>query len=110
LLVLKQRLSAEINKWIGGSIVTPVSTRTCRCRTITRDVCDGYSIGLSAAQDFQQVAGAYWDTSPYNDNRAEDEPSREMIIGRAAHHLMMGEVTRRVFALRRQRCRTKRAC
>lgn len=33
----------------------------------------------------------YWMTSPYNENRVEDEETAAMLLGRAAHHLLFGE-------------------
>lgn len=83
----------KLMKWTGGSIVIPgLYANMPMSHYHTRDVCDGYSISSSGLRKiFNKSLAHYWDTSPYNPNRAEDEPSREMIIGRAAHHLMMGE-------------------
>lgn len=36
-------------------------------------------------------AAHYWDKCPYNPDAAEDEPTEPMILGRAAHHLFLGE-------------------
>ena len=58
----------------------------------SRDVCDGISISSSGLRKlFNESPAHYWCSSPYNKDRVEEEVSRAMIIGRATHHLMMGE-------------------
>jgi hypothetical protein len=58
----------------------------------SRDVCDGISISSSGLRTlFNESPAHYWVNSVYNKERIEKETSREMIVGRAMHHLMMGE-------------------
>lgn len=40
---------------------------------------------------FAKSCAHYWLTSPLNPNRVEREPSQAMILGQAAHHLLLGE-------------------
>lgn len=40
---------------------------------------------------FNDSPAQYWDTSPYNKNRAEDKRNQAFNIGGAAHHLLLGE-------------------
>jgi hypothetical protein len=40
---------------------------------------------------WSQSPAHYWDRSPYNPDADVDEPTEPMILGRAAHHLFMGE-------------------
>lgn len=55
-------------------------------------LCDHVSISSSGLRRiFNDSAAHYWATSPYNDNRIQEDPSEAMILGRAAHHLLLGE-------------------
>ena len=40
---------------------------------------------------FSESPAHYWDKSPYNPNREEKAQTEAMILGRAAHHLLLGE-------------------
>ena len=56
------------------------------------DLCVGPSISSSGLRTiFTDSAMQYWIHSPYNPNRLEEEDSRAFIVGRAAHHLCLGE-------------------
>lgn len=63
-------------------------------------LCDGPSISSSALRTiFTRSPKHYWDESPYNEKRQqekdEDDESRkekeQFVLGRAAHHLFLGE-------------------
>jgi hypothetical protein len=86
-------MALKLLKWTGGSIVIPgLYSNMPMTRYHSTGVCDGVSISSSGLRKiFIQSPAHYWDTSVYNDKRAEDDPSREMIVGRAMHHLMLGE-------------------
>jgi PDDEXK-like domain of unknown function (DUF3799) len=83
----------KFTKWSGGSIGVPGLYEDMKLETYHgRDVCDGISISSSGLRTiFNESPAHYWATSVYNRERIEEELSREMIIGRAMHHLMFGE-------------------
>jgi hypothetical protein len=86
-------MELRFNKWIGGSVgVAGLYENMTLDHYHGRDVCDGVSISSSGLRTiFNESPAHYWVSSPYNRERIEREPSREMTIGRAAHHLMFGE-------------------
>ena len=56
-------------------------------------LCEGRSISSSGLRViFGQSPAHYWASSPYNERAVPVEESEAMIIGRAAHHLLLGEV------------------
>ncbi len=86
-------MALKFSKWDGGSIGRPGLYPDIPIDYYhSRDVCDGVSISSSGLRTiFSESPAHYWVRSPYNKDRIEEEPSREMIIGRAMHHLTMGE-------------------
>lgn len=57
------------------------------------DVCDGPSISSSGLRlIWSRSPKHYWDTSPLNPNRDDQSDNKDFIIGRAAHHLVCGEI------------------
>jgi hypothetical protein len=83
----------KFSKWNGGSVgVGGLYENMTLEHYHSRDVCDGISISSSGLRTiFNDSPAHYWARSVYNKDRVEKEPSREMTIGRAMHHLMMGE-------------------
>jgi hypothetical protein len=83
----------KFTKWSGGSVGRPGLYEDMRLDHYHgRDVCDGVSISSSGLRTiFNESPAHYWCGSVYNKERIEEEPSREMVIGRAMHHLMLGE-------------------
>lgn len=56
------------------------------------DLCDGPSISSSGLRTiFTDSPAHYFAYSPYNPDREEQEETAALIIGRAAHHLLLGE-------------------
>lgn len=56
------------------------------------DLCDGPSISSSGLRILWNEAPAYyWDKSPYNPDREEESDNENFILGRAAHHVFLGE-------------------
>lgn len=88
-------MSAQLKfiDWAGGSVGKAGIYKDMPLEHYhSRDVCDGVSISSSGLRKlFNESPAHYWATSVYNKERIEEEPSREMIIGRAMHHLIMGE-------------------
>mgnify|MGYP001564382233 CR=1 FL=1 len=58
------------------------------------DICDGPSLSSSGLRLlWSKSAKHFWDKSPLNPDRSdEDDDKKEYIIGRAAHHLICGEL------------------
>ena len=83
----------KFTTWTGGSIGKPGLYADMTLEQYhSRDVCDGISISSSGLRTiFNESPAHFWVNSTYNRDRIESEVSREMIIGRAVHHLMMGE-------------------
>lgn len=55
-------------------------------------LCDGASVSSSGLRTIINESPAhYWCSSPYNPNRVEPKESDALILGRAAHHLLLGE-------------------
>lgn len=56
------------------------------------DLCDGPSLSSSGLKTiFHKSPRHYWYASPYNPKRAEPDDSDALILGRAAHHALLGE-------------------
>lgn len=56
------------------------------------DLCDGPSISSSGLRTIYNESPAhYWCRSPYNPERAEEKETEAFTLGRAAHHLLLGE-------------------
>jgi PDDEXK-like domain of unknown function (DUF3799) len=86
-------MTLKFTQWNGGSIGVPGLYENMTIDQYhSRDVCDGISISSSGLRKlFNQSPAHYWATSVYNKERVEDEESRAMVIGRAAHHLCFAE-------------------
>lgn len=83
----------KFTKWDGGSIGKSGLVENMPLDHYhSRDVCDGISISSSGLRTiFNESPAHYWVSSPYNKNRIFKEPSRDMLLGRAMHHLVLGE-------------------
>lgn len=56
------------------------------------DLCAGPSISSSGLRTlFKESPAHYWCTSPLNPDRIDDEENAALVLGRAAHHLLLGE-------------------
>ena len=58
------------------------------------DICDGPSVSSSGLRMLWKTSPEhFWDKSPLNPQRSdEDDDKKQYVIGRAAHHLICGEV------------------
>lgn len=55
-------------------------------------ICDGPSVSSSGLRTiFKESPAHYWVSSPLNPDRIDDEESAALLLGRAAHHLLLGE-------------------
>lgn len=80
-------------EWKEGPITKPgVYSNMPLNKYHSPDVCDGVSVSSSALRKIALESPAhYWCRSPYNPNRVEEEPQRHFVLGRATHHLILGE-------------------
>jgi hypothetical protein len=79
--------------WDGQKISEPGMYRGIHMFDYHRgDICDGPSVSSSGFKAAAKSLAHFWDTSPLNKNRADDEDDKEVfILGRAVHHLFLGE-------------------
>ena len=54
-------------------------------------ICDGPSISSSGIRALLRSPAHYWRTSDLNPARVEEDDKEAFILGRAAHHLLLGE-------------------
>src|SRR4051794_35615536 len=55
-------------------------------------LCGGPSVSSSGLRKIiNQSPAHFWCESPYNPNRVEPKESDALVLGRAAHHLLLGE-------------------
>src|SRR5262249_37241736 len=87
------RMTLKFTKWNKGSINKAGLYEDMRLDHYhSRDVCDGISISSSGLRRiFNESPAHYWVNSVYNKNRIVEELSREIVIGRAMHHLVLAE-------------------
>lgn len=81
--------------WDGQRIRTPGVYANIPLDDYHRgDICDGPSISSSGLRTIWHPSPKhYWDKSPLNPNRDDsDKDNKDFIIGRAAHHLVCGEI------------------
>jgi hypothetical protein len=81
--------------WNGETITVPgIYARIPISVYHSADICDGPSLSSSQMRTIIHKSEAdYWDTSPLNPNRGDidDDEKRQFVLGRAVHHLMLGE-------------------
>lgn len=54
-------------------------------------LCSGPSVSSSGLRQFIARPSLYWCRSPYNSGRFEDDATKSLNFGQAAHHLLLGE-------------------
>jgi PDDEXK-like domain of unknown function (DUF3799) len=79
--------------WTKGSISKPGIYSNIPLDTYHRaDMCDGVSVSSSGLRTiFAESPAHYWCGSPLNPRRIEKKVPRHFVLGRAMHHLAMGE-------------------
>jgi hypothetical protein len=94
----------DIVPWDGKPIDKPgIYSGIPINRYHSADICVGPSISSGGLRTiFGRSLAHYWATSPLNPDRADDEDEKEQfILGRAAHHLFLGEPHfKQTFAMR----------
>lgn len=82
-----------VKRWDGNPISEPgVYSHVPMIAYHSADICVGPSISSSGLRTiFNDCPMAYWVESPLNPQRLEQEDKEAFILGRAAHHLCLGE-------------------
>lgn len=79
-------------EWNGNKIGIPAIYSGIPIETYHGDLCIEPSVSSSVLRLMMQKSPAHvWANSHYNPNRVEKEASEVLIIGKAAHHLLLGE-------------------
>lgn len=79
-------------EWQGDKIGIPAIYKGIPIETYHGDLCVGPSVSSTILRIMMQRSPAHaWARSVYNPKRVEDKPSPGKIIGKAAHHLLLGE-------------------
>src|SRR5262252_1016829 len=81
-------------EWVGGKITKRGVYSNMGIRAYHHPgVCDGVSISSSGLRKILiQSPAHFWVTSPLNPERLKDDkPTRPMVLGRAMHHLALGQ-------------------
>ena len=99
--LVKAFAKLEVKKWDGKPISMPGIYSDIPIDDYhSGDICIEPSVSSSGLRKLYNPSpnvkaspAHYWVTSPYNNNRIEDDnESDELILGRAAHHLLFGQV------------------
>lgn len=85
-------LSSIIRNYDGGVITEPGAYLNVPMDRYHGQPCAGPSISSSGLRTiFNQSLAHYWNTSALNPNREDFKDTEATILGRAAHHLLLGE-------------------
>jgi hypothetical protein len=74
-----------------GEIVTKPGIYDVSIGWYHQQCCDGPSISSSGIRAILRSPAEFWKTSSLNPNRVEEDDKDAFILGRAAHHLLLGE-------------------
>jgi hypothetical protein len=74
-----------------GEIITEPGIYDMPIGWYHQQCCDGPSISSSGIRKILQSPAAYWRTSELNPNRVDEGDKEAFVLGRAAHHLFLGE-------------------
>lgn len=76
----------------GGKIAAPGLYSNVPLSVYHGDLCVGPSMSSSGLRTITTKSPAhYWCRSPFNPDRVEDKDTEALTLGRAAHHLLLGE-------------------
>lgn len=83
----------KVSRWNGEPITEPgIYAGVPMISYHGADLCAGPSISSSGLRTiFADCPMSYWIESPYNPNRREPDENDAFTVGRAAHHLVLGE-------------------
>jgi hypothetical protein len=76
----------------GGKISVPGTYSNLDIERYHGDITDGFSVSSTGLRKiFHKSAAHFYDTCYLNPDRAPNKPTEAMILGSAAHHLLLGE-------------------
>lgn len=80
-------------KWSGRPVEAPVMLSHVPMSVYHgRDLCEGASVSSSGLRKIlNESAAHYWCESPYNPDRIAPKETDAFVLGRASHHLLLGE-------------------
>lgn len=82
----------EATKDTGGKIVTPGAYLNVPMAAYHGQPCDGFSVSSSGLRTiYNQSLKHFWNGSTLNPEREDIEQTEFIVLGRAAHHLLLGE-------------------
>lgn len=86
-------MTFELREYVPGTVITePGAYLNVPMDFYHGNPCDGPSISSSGLRTiFTQSLKHYWDGSPLNPDRVDFKDTEFTILGRAAHHLLLGE-------------------
>ena len=85
-------MAFDIIPWDGEKISKPGLYANLPIEVYHSDCCDGPSISSSGLRSLFSASPAhFWSESYMNPDREEEDPSDAFILGRACHHLLLGE-------------------
>lgn len=84
---------ASERAWDGGQITKPGVYRGVPLGSYHREtkLFPGFSISSSGLRKLIRRPSEYWATSPFNPEPDEDEPSKALDFGKAAHAILLGD-------------------
>lgn len=89
----KTILGSILKVWVPGMIITePGAYIGMPLEVYHGQPCDGPSISSTGLRKiFNESPAHYWNTSSLNPDKEETPQTEALILGRAAHHLLLGE-------------------
>lgn len=85
-------MSFDIQTWDGKPISKPGLYADLPISVYHSDCCESPSVSSSGLRTiFYYSAKHYWAQSYMNPSRKDEDPSKALVFGRAAHHLLLGE-------------------
>lgn len=86
-------LDLSFKAWTPGTKITePGAYLNIPMSAYHGDICDGVSVSSSGLRTiFLDSLKHFWNTTYLNPHREEDPPTEAMTLGRAGHHLILGE-------------------
>lgn len=86
-------MALKVEEWDGNPISKPCIVRGLPLEIYhSGHACVGLSMSSSGLRTiFNESEAHYWDSSPYNPDRAPPKESGAFTLGRAVHHALLGE-------------------
>lgn len=93
-------MTPEIKRWNGGKISEPGLYANLPMSVYHSDCCVGPSISSTGIKQILECPAKYWAFSPLNPNRIEQETTKALSFGKAAHSIVLEKrLSNREFAV-----------